>query len=607
MIMTSHQTQDYSSTSDLPDIHAFISCPWREAIADEEIKICDYYYIPFAKKANELADGDQRNALKILSDVCTLSLFMEHASTSYKPIFEATSGRSFSLEDVTDQMAEIFWEFLQTVDDTDLKARLADIIWIHRGPHKREAARIAVQALLESSYKLRKIDKYRSVARLSRAVTLSFELGRGGHEEQGATFDVVREWIRSIIPEDADGLDALLIEILIKYWGDHLGEWIPICENIADAKKAQGKYHLFRIFQELIIQLLNTGECSQDEIREIHKKIIDSYIAEASIAEVSALQRSRFLEMALGACRKYGLTDEYSSLHKDLISAQKNILPEMQSFEIPIPSLDKCRKKAIDSVSGKEFYQALFDFSHLLPIISKARLIESAREYIKKHPLAYLFSGSVIDQEGKTVRKFPSLDLASFDEDNALLLRAIIDILRTEIIISTLGFIRPALEILIYEHNFCDYKIIPMLRNHLFIPPDHEIFYLRGLVAGYRGDYAAACSYLIPQIENSLRYLLSQQCQVTSSFTSSGEQPEKPLEFLLNHPFINDALGEDLVFLLRLLLIEKGGLNLRNRFAHGLMQYQELQSVECQYFWWLIQRIIVLPFLANLREQENGI
>jgi hypothetical protein len=63
---------------------------------------------------------------------------------------------------------------------------------------------------------------------------------------------------------------------------------------------------------------------------------------------------------------------------------------------------------------------------------------------------------------------------------------------------------------------------------------------------------------------------------------------------MLYEPKLNDLFGEDTVFQLRGLLVEQASSNLRNRTAHGMIEYGEFFGYSSVYVWWLILRLCVL-------------
>jgi hypothetical protein len=67
-------------------------------------------------------------------------------------------------------------------------------------------------------------------------------------------------------------------------------------------------------------------------------------------------------------------------------------------------------------------------------------------------------------------------------------------------------------------------------------------------------------------------------------------------------------LGEDLVFDLQGLLVERFGVNLRNRMAHGLMGHDEFAFPTVLYLWWLVLRNCTIYALLNRnpKREETG-
>ena len=104
---------------------------------------------------------------------------------------------------------------------------------------------------------------------------------------------------------------------------------------------------------------------------------------------------------------------------------------------------------------------------------------------------------------------------------------------------------------------------------------------------------------LIPQIEDSIRAVLIAHGIVPSSFYDSGVQDEYNLNKLLTNPKFAEPLkrifGEDFIFELRGVLIERFGSNLRNDLAHGLIGHSAFYSSPAVYFWWLSLRFYLLP------------
>ena len=78
---------------------------------------------------------------------------------------------------------------------------------------------------------------------------------------------------------------------------------------------------------------------------------------------------------------------------------------------------------------------------------------------------------------------------------------------------------------------------------------------------------------------------------------SSGIQNEIDLGSLLDKADAIKIFDPAATFDLRSLLTEKGGVNLRNELAHGLIDLGEREA-EFTYLWWVVLRCVVAPLLA---------
>jgi len=128
----------------------------------------------------------------------------------------------------------------------------------------------------------------------------------------------------------------------------------------------------------------------------------------------------------------------------------------------------------------------------------------------------------------------------------------------------------------------------------MLIPPQREEFFVRGLAASFRGDLLLAHHLLIPQIENALRWVLHELGTIARAIDDAGIEEEWPLQRCLAAPKVVELFGENLVYELRTLLIEKGGPNLRHLSMHGVMSPGEYRSLQSFYAWRLMLKMTFL-------------
>lgn len=70
--------------------------------------------------------------------------------------------------------------------------------------------------------------------------------------------------------------------------------------------------------------------------------------------------------------------------------------------------------------------------------------------------------------------------------------------------------IAPARDAIIEEHTIRRSDLLFLVLNNSLIPQGHEGIVLRGIQAGFHGDWLIAMHLLIPQLEASIREVLQQ-------------------------------------------------------------------------------------------------
>ena len=231
-------------------------------------------------------------------------------------------------------------------------------------------------------------------------------------------------------------------------------------------------------------------------------------------------------------------------------------------------------------------------------------LRKQVEESAKNHPMQYLFSHTIVNDTGKVVARHSSI----YSDDPDEVEKAIRENMYREALlhhqIYTVSLIEPIRNQLNFEHNIRLEDFLRIASNNPLVPVDREVIFARGLKLGMDGDYLNAIHLLIPQIENSMRYILTQMGEIPSGIDSRGIQDERSLNTTLYSPSIVKVFGEDIVFDLQGLLVERLGANLRNRMAHGLMDHDSFYSPEVPYLWCLILKICCLPIIQKIKNRQ---
>jgi hypothetical protein len=237
-------------------------------------------------------------------------------------------------------------------------------------------------------------------------------------------------------------------------------------------------------------------------------------------------------------------------------------------------------------VKGKSPWESLVALTLMLSTPVKADLRRNVEESAQGSITA-LVSMSKVNEAGRVVARRPS----RFSSDPAKVEEATTADMYTQAEFHHQAYavaqIEPARAQINLEHNVRVVDFLPLVSNNPFVPEGREMIYAQGLYHGLMGNFLVAAHLLIPQIEHSVRHILSEHSVLVSGLSSTGIQEERNLNTTLYDSKLEEFWGEDLTFDLQGLLVERFGSNLRNKMAHGLMDYEDFSSLSIAYLWWL--------------------
>ena len=403
---------------------------------------------------------------------------------------------------------------------------------------------------------------------------------------------------------------ARFMELLQKYRAGDPSRYAALAGDAAQKAEAARCWPEARQFWRLEARWHEMMQ-DQDGKRSALVRAAETHVGEAeaelSGASPSYISASAHLERAIEGLRRAGRTRErVEELHKRLLEYQASTRDEMVAFSQDM-DLSKFVDQAGEQVKGKPLWEALFAMISGCTPPNKEHLRKQARES-SADGIWMLMERSVVDERGRVVGRMPSF--LSVDPEEAE--RAI----RAEMLSQAnqyrqtyaAAFVHPAWRQINLDHDVRLGDLLPVVLDNPFVPEGHENTYARGLLAGFKGDFLTATHLLIPQLENSIRHVLSHRGVIVSKLDSFNIQEEKDLGALLYEPKLEELLGEDLVFDLQGLLVERFGVNIRNRMAHGLMGDDEFASPTVLYLWWLVLRICMIYVLVNRdpKREETG-
>lgn len=579
----------------------FATSNWENIVNGCNKKNNEDYAMLFLTKADEA---------KLASELKNQAIFTLLAGITSPPLSPDPSNEPFAQTDFINSINDGYLNALKDwsleITDAELRARIADLIWLKKRDFRM--AQLAVDSYLESAQNLGNPTHWRAcINRIERAMRLARQLNYH--------FDNVVACIELILTKYQDEDPSLLWARLMQLLQDNKEQGDPskyavIAEKAATCAEVASDWYKAREYWQIKRRWHLIAKDTQ-KARETELNICETYVKEAEDATKrtppSYLAASTFLQQAIEAFRKTpGTQERVEETHRKLLEYQELIENEMIHLRQEI-DISRIVNLAKDKVKNKSFQDAIFS----LALLSASPKIDELRSQVENitgnNPLQFVFPMTIINDMGKVTAKQPSMLSSNEDE--------VEEAIKAEMYRSAAlqhqsaiaqAIIEPAREQILLEHNvhLSDWFLI--LVNSPFVPKNREYIYAEGLQAGLKGNFLVAAHLLIPQIENSIRYLLHQCGVITSKNTSQGIQDEYDLNATLYLIELENIIGKDLCFDLQGLLVNRFGTNLRNRMAHGLIDYNGFFSSYSCYLWLLTLRLCFLPILSQMqiRQQE---
>lgn len=345
----------------------------------------------------------------------------------------------------------------------------------------------------------------------------------------------------------------------------------------------------------------------------------ETHVAEAQ-DEIDALYgRQEFiaaalhLQKAVESYRNIVPNDRFESrinaLHRQMIEVNKQAQREFESHSHTI-DISRYAQDSMQQVEGLSWDLALREIvlMYASPEISVLReQVEAGADEM----VELLCSYEKVNSSGQVVARRPSLFSPDLEEREAARTAEMFRIAGHHRQLIVQAMLMPALHQMQREHRISTRDWVQLIHNSPFVPTDREWLFARGFQAGWESNWDVATHLLVPQVENSIRHVLTRSGAIASALRG-GIQSEQGLDQTLKKPELVRLFHENIIFDLRGLLTEQMGDYLRHKTSHGLASFAEFYSVPSVYLWWLTLRLCLLPMLrvqsedAGIANGENG-
>ncbi|ELP1299445.1 DUF4209 domain-containing protein [Pseudomonas aeruginosa] len=598
----------------------FAECNWKSALANEEREGYSSMWQAFSSAARKASEDDRPShgkALWLLADACSMMLSPKSLNEPFRPFMVIEGRRSVVPDDLSESDIAFYAEIVEAIDDSWLKARVADLVWLKQRPRDVRFALAAIDA-----YRLIPLDTETWI--------------RGGHECWERAISLAR-MLKAGAGARLDEMEAAILDAFNTATKDSgfLALWLA---DLMDTY-GLGRAHATTIAQKLnamAVEFQEAGELHRsreffgaasrwfiragDEARsaEMTVAVAEGWVKEA-VARISSEQPSHmvaasFYEKAIQIYRSIPRSlrtmhqgdERIAELHQHMNDAGEKSLDELGEVKTPGIDITELVENARKSVSGKSLRDALFSFAN---VYQGARVdqIRTAAEKILQQSIFRRLAGSThLSRDGRVIAKQPAagFENAPTSDDPALWAQMVHDY---QILINIVvhGDIWPAHEVLLQEHRLREDDFIGLASQSPIVPPGRERLFGKALYAGFDRDFTVSMHLLAPQIEHMVRFHLKNAGVKTTNLDIDGIENENGLSTLMGLPEAEKVFGKDLSFEIKALFCDALGPNLRNEVAHGLLDDDSFQSIHSIYAWWMGLRLVFNTFWNAARKVVN--
>lgn len=574
---------------------------WEAVLGGAARPVCSLYATQLFQKSAQLAqsgDAKGERVFRFLGSVAFLDLRATDNDSPFAP----------SIEDLTPGELDVLAGLLPSTHDAAMRARFGDMLWVACKDHK--AAKIAAEAYLEN---FKSFDGAKDWAWEMESLRRGFNLSRllGKKNEPFLSYATYVEGL--LVTHGAVSADALcaqLAALLLEHEvGDSLAHAATM-EQLATRIEASANYFLAQRYLEIAMRFYLAAK-NEEAARGARLKKGDSLVRQAQAVVNKPGQGyitgSHFLAMGIECLRQAQAPDAtIEKLHKQLREWQEASLSEMQTFSHET-DISGAVEAARNHVHGKSLVDAVLVLSLGHPLIKIQELRERVLKNAGHFPLSHLMGATFMSHDGRVLaHKPPVINLGKDADEVAIDAEMISQAKTVDWPLRVSAYVEPCRFEIYQEHSPSQRDLAFLVEHNPFIPPGHEVLFLRGIHAGFQGDMVLCAHLLIPQVEEAIRHVLRRSGIVTSKLDSKLVQEERLLGVLLAMPETIQFFGADCVFELRGVLCEKFGFDLRNRLAHGFLTTRECFGADVLLAWWLVLRLCAFPVYRTMKEQPSA-
>lgn len=558
--------------------------------------------------ADPSVTGLRELVLHVLAMVSSAMLNPEDWLEPFTPVMQFGGKRTVVPADLDADQVALLARIAPLVERDDLRARVADVAWVYGDRSDIEMLDRAIDA-----YRAAPLtgDVWFSVGKDAwvRAFALAARRGADGQARTQDMSDALKAQV--LAGQVSDNFKTVGFAETLRQHGrvDTSGR-AEVSEALFSlaAKASSIAPRLSRHLEREALAWLGGSDAAAANAAS--ERIARTYITEADARiqtdpKAGALAEGHFLEKSIAVLRtisrsyrrENGLDELIDDLRIRLRESRESSMEQMMRIQSDPVDLTDAVSYARSQVSGRaDKFDALAAFATLAPPLDEASTRENAAKMLEG-TISHLFGSSTFSPDFRKIASTPGSS-GQADEDAVWA-----EMVRTVFFHSQLlgkGIIQPAQEVLTTEHRFSRQYMVSLCVESPTVPQGHETLWGDGLALGLGGNFGAAVSVLVPQLEQVVRVMLKRRDVYTLFVDEHGVESEKSLNALLDMTETEDIFGAGIVMEMKAMLIVQGGPNLRNDIAHGLLDDNSAWSYSALYLWWFCLRLVTWPVIEMM-------
>ncbi|MDR3306911.1 MAG: hypothetical protein LBS61_04505 [Endomicrobium sp.] len=506
--------------------------------------------------------------LLFIKDMLDIALNKPTKQNSFDPMSALKSEEGVTLErtlmpeDITPEQAGILFRNLERIESFYIKAIIVDVLWVSRklkGKENRIVAEVAAEAYFNLVNYMPKprgklIDSHRHI-HLTRYTTIMLSLKQDeklfdklmGLFERKEFFKIEKNGrfivslgnsinrIKKISPDK--------IKLALEKYVEIYKISNPHCSSVWDESNIWSTG----------VNLSNKAK-NLDYESYFKEQIGNAWCDMAKLFKGNPSNGTEYLKEAILAYKNIpNKKDKVEKLKQELAEVEKKI-PSNANLRIYVElKLKEPMELMAAELSGLKFEECL---SKLITLCIDC--LYETYDYIMKTKPESPFVNVILDKRtsytdnGKTIHNAKPEKAVVFHNLDVLL--SIIRVL-----------IKKGLEIINKEHSFSKEEILNLIKKSSFIPDNHHKYFANGLYYFLHNEMLEAVSLLVPQIENSLRYISGSPIIVRDDLT---EKEKIGIHELFESCVKKEILDEKFQFYLENIFVHPK-YSLRQNIAHG--------------------------------------